>query len=166
MLIERVKVVVPVEITNEFKKKAKLVFPNEAFAYLLGHEEDNVVIVDELFFPKDVDSFCTPGNVHIQWGWGKQAQRRAKKIDGLVLGDIHSHPYTHEELTPPPCVCGRDKHSKMKADMAPSEQDWEAFKENKFQLMGLCIITETKNKRLRAKTKFWGPLTPLVVKET
>jgi len=156
VLIERVKVIVPSEITNEFKKKAKSVFPNEAFAYLLGHDENDVVVVDELFFPKDVDSFCTPTHVLMQWAWEKEAKRRAKKIGCKIVGDWHSHPYTHDELT----------IEKRRVDLAPSQQDWEAFQQNKLQLMGLCVVTETKNKRLRTQMKFWGPVTPLLVKET
>src|SRR3954462_13590884 len=102
------------KITEEFKAKAKTSFPNEAFAYLLGHVDDDKIVIDTLFYPTEVDSHCTPHHVNVQQGWRREAQREAKRTDTQIVGDIHSHPYVYD-----PKKCSR------LCDTSPSETDWD-----------------------------------------
>ena len=155
MLIRQVTVQVSPEVTEAFKAKAKANFPKEAFAYLLGHQDNETIQIDDLFYPTGVDDYCHPGYVDVQDKWIRQVRRRAKQTGVMIVGDIHSHPYAIAEIE-----ARRPHHP----DTSPSTIDWERTRFG--LLMGICLLTETTNGRLRAKIKFWGPLVPVVIKET
>ncbi len=70
-----------------------------------------------------------------------------------VIGDWHSHPWKHSELK---------QHNNASVDAAPSQTDWENVQGI---VTGICLIIEMKNHKLRAKSTFWGPLTPLILKK-
>ena len=136
-------------LTEEFKKKAKKSFPNEAYAYLLGHHEGEKIIVDSLFYPTDADLFCGPNFVTVQPEWWGEAKKEAKRTDTKIIGDIHSHPYK--------------KHAKN-TDTSPSETDWEGLVDG--HIMAICVIKQLQNGHLRARTRFWGPMPQVKVKQT
>jgi proteasome lid subunit RPN8/RPN11 len=136
-------------LTEDFKKKAKKSFPNEAYAFLLGHTDEEKIIIDSLFYPTDVDSYCTPGAVDVQWSWYMEARREAKRNNLTIVGDIHSHPYK--------------KHAKH-IDASPSETDWDGLVGG--HIMAICGIKQLQNGHLRARTKFWGPMPQVKVKTT
>jgi Prokaryotic homologs of the JAB domain len=141
------------QITNEFKAKAKEVFPNEAFAYLLGHADDDKFIIDSLFYPTDCDSHCTPHHVHVQADWRTQAKREAKRTNTEILGDIHSHPYVYN-----------GKKGSRLCDTSPSETDWDSVHDG--EITGICVVQQIKDKRLRARVKYWGPMAQVKLKHT
>jgi hypothetical protein len=141
------------KITEEFKANAKASFPNEAFAYLLGHVDDDKIVIDSLFYPTDVDKHCTPYHVHVQPAWRKEAQKEAKRTDTQILGDIHSHPY----------VYNGDKGSRL-CDTSPSETDWDGVYNG--EITGICVVQQIKDKRLRARVKYWGPMAQVKLKQT
>ena len=138
-------------VTEEFKKKAKASFPNEAFAYLLGHAEAESIVIDDLFYPSDVDNYCSPEAVDVQYEWMTEAKRQARLTDKMIVGDIHSHPHKY-------------KTAKNRPDTSPSETDWDGLVDG--HVMAICLVTQTKNGRLRARTKFWGPMPQVKVKQT
>lgn len=152
LTIGQVIIQVSEQLTKEFNKKAKKSFPNEAFAYLMGHIESEKIIVDDLFYPADVDSFCIPGQVNVQQKWMTEAKRRAKSTNTIILGDIHSHSYNNKQV------------KMYNADTSPSEQDWNSLVDG--HIMAICLITELKDGRLRARTKFWGPMPQVKLKTT
>ena len=135
-----------------FKKGAKESFPNETFAYLLGHKETGRIVIDDLFFPTNVDKFCGRSIVKVQVACVAEAKRYAKKNSMMILGDIHSHPYNKKEV------------KIYNADTSPSEGDWNRSKAD--YVMAICLVTECQNRNLRARTKFWGPIPEVKVKET
>jgi len=147
----QVTIQVPARISVEFKKAAKASFPNETFAYLLGHKADGKICIDELFFPTDVEKFCGPDYVDVQNNWTTEVKKKCKR-DGLtILGDLHAHPYNNKQL------------KKYNTDTSPSEQDWNSLKEG--HIMGICLITECKNGNLKTRIRFWGPFLKVCVKE-
>ena len=148
-LIGSVVIQVSKRLTEDFKKKAKKSFPNEAYAYLLGHNDGEKIIVDSLFYPTDVDSFCSPGAVDVQHDWWYEAKREAKRLDLTIIGDIHSHPY---------------KKNAKNTDTSPSETDWDGLVGG--HIMAICVIKQLNNGHLRARTKFWGPMPQVKVKTT
>ena len=136
-------------LTEEFKKKAKQTFPNEAFAYLLGTSDAEKIVVERLFFPVNADAHCGPNFVHVQPEWWKEAKKEAKHNGMSLIGDIHSHPYkVHAKNT----------------DTSPSETDWDSLING--HIMAICVIKQLKNGHLRARTKFWGPMPQVKVKTT
>lgn len=148
-LIGSVVIQVSKRLIEDFKKKAKKSFPNEAYAYLLGHTEGEKIIVDSLFYPTNVDSFCSAAAVDVQNKWWYEAKREAKRTDLTIVGDIHSHPYK--------------KHAKH-TDTSPSETDWDGLVGG--HIMAICVIKQLQNGHLRARTKFWGPMPQVKVKTT
>lgn len=143
---------VPERLTNQFKKQAKASFPNETYAYLLGHHEDGKIFVDDLYSPPNIDDFCAPGIVNVQWDWITSAKRHGRRNDMIIVGDIHSHPYNKAQA------------KKYSADLSPSETDWDGLAAG--QIMGICLVKQTKDGKLRAKTKFYGPMPQVKVKTT
>jgi len=149
--IGSVTIQVSERLTKDFKKRAKASFPNETFAYLLGRieGEGEKIVVDGLYYPQNTEEFCGPNFVYVQDDWIKEAKKEAKNLGMIVLGDIHSHPYK--------------KHAKN-TDTSPSEADWESMEYG--QIMAICVIKQLKNGHLRARTRFWGPMPQVKVKQT
>jgi proteasome lid subunit RPN8/RPN11 len=84
----------PKKLASEFRKAAKLVFPVESYAILLGKVGGNGVYkVHELYFPPEAPSYSTDDIVNVQDSWWKDARliARGKKLS--LLGDLHSHTY-------------------------------------------------------------------------
>jgi proteasome lid subunit RPN8/RPN11 len=148
-----VTVQVSEKITEEFKAKAKASFPNEAFAYLLGYTEEDKIIIDSLFYPTGMESHCTPHHVHVQHGWRAEARREAKRTGTEIVGDIHSHPYYYDSK----------KDSRL-CDTSPSETDWDGVRDG--EITGICVVQQIKDKRLRARVKYWGPMAQVKLKQT
>jgi hypothetical protein len=141
------------KITEEFKQKAKTSFPNEAFAYLMGHTDEDKIVVDNLFYPTDVESHCTPQYVHTQHSWRSEAKREAKRNGKQIVGDIHSHPYRYDKT----------KSGRL-SDTSPSETDWNGVYDG--EISAICVVQQIKDGRLRARVKFWGPMPQVKVKQT
>lgn len=152
MTFGQVTIHVSAKLTDDFKKKAKESFPKETFAYLLGRLTDDKIHIEQLFFPVDVNQFCNHNTVNVQNHWAKEARREAKHQELVIIGDIHSHPF-------------KNKQTKIYSmDAAPGEADWEALEDG--HIMGICLVAELKNGNLRARTKFWGPIPQVKVKQT
>lgn len=147
MLYNPLKVHVPSKLEADFVSRAKRAFPKEVLAYLIGHADENHTLdVKEIMYPADVDLHTTRDAVDVQWRWVREARRRAKAINGMVVGDIHSHPYTATEL-----------HGR-RPDCSPSENDLTRAKPGEIQ--GICTISQGKDGRLRARVRYWGIIRP------
>lgn len=135
-----------------FHKKAKENFPNEMFGFFLGTKSDEKIDIKDFYIPVDVEKYCAPHEVLVQSSWVKEAKKYAKTKNLSIVSDVHSHPYNKEQI------------KIYNADTSPSEQDWNSLEKN--QLMAICLVTECKNGNLRARTRFWGPILQIRVKET
>lgn len=142
-------VTVPDSLIKEFHKQAKEHFPFEHFAFLLGSGENGAITINELFFPSDVEKYCRPSHVLVQAAWYKEARKYCKKTGLSIVADYHSHPYSSKERL------------LFKPDASPSELDYETIAG---QVMAICLITECKDGRLRARTEFFGPMPQVKVK--
>ena len=141
------------EVTAKFKERAKGCFPNETFAYLVGQyvDKDRVSITD-IHVPENVDAFCNPAEVDVQGSWLRKARAAARRDGNVLVGDIHSHPYSAKEMA------GRAPH---KPDTSPSESDLErTFVAG--PVMGICLVTESSTGKLRARVRFWAPMVRII----
>jgi proteasome lid subunit RPN8/RPN11 len=134
----------PRHVIERFKRDARLAFPHEAYAVLIGHEEADVVEITELWTPDHVGK-CFSGRVDIHPLWFVEAEEFARDIGAVVVGDIHSHPYQHGVQG-----CGHEQ-SECDLDYAPH---WQ-------KIAGICRVTQSRAGRLRASVRFWGPLIPV-----
>jgi len=133
-------------ITEQFKKAAKLAFPKETFAYLIGHDAGTQLAVEELYFPDDVEQHCTEDAVHVQPHWLVDAQTHARETAAEVIGDIHSHPFPH---------------SMSYVDRSPSESDIDRAWGSVY---GICLVRQDKNGRLRASIRFYPRQPEMITK--
>lgn len=147
MRLRTITVRVTRTVVLEFKKAAREAFPCETFAYLLGRDAGTLVEVEELFFPMDVDEWCTENGVHISPGWLPAAKKEAAHSGLKVVGDIHSHPFKHWEL------------GSVLPECAPSEQDLDG---GQHHITGICRVREFRGGRKVASIRFWGPMFPVV----
>lgn len=150
MLFRQIRICVPPKISAEFVRRAKEAFPKETLGYFIGRTDENMTIkVEEIYYPLDVDAMAQTDKVDVPHRWFREARRRAKQLKASVLGDIHSHPYTSTELLV----------WKRQPDCSPSESDWDRARLGLVQ--AVCLIQEGSTGKLRAKTRYWGPLVPL-----
>lgn len=135
--MEAVNVKISRKLISEFKKSAKMAYPHEEYAILLGyHDENTGFLILGFYFPPDRGAFVDEANVHIQPRWTKEAQKTAKSIGLQVIGDIHSHPSGE---------CG------------PSECDIDSQTASSAEIFGICGITKTR-RGLRSRIRFWPSL--------
>jgi proteasome lid subunit RPN8/RPN11 len=146
MLFNQMRICVPRKVTQDFLRRAKAAFPNETLGYLIGRTDENMTLrVEEIFYPSDLEQHQQKDAVQVQWRWFREARRRAKQLKATVLGDLHSHPYTSEEILV----------WKRSPDCSPSEGDLERTKPG--LIMGICLIKQSANGALRTRLKYWGP---------
>jgi proteasome lid subunit RPN8/RPN11 len=94
----------PKSLAGEFKKAAKLIFPVESYAILLGKVSKNGVYrVKELYFPPEAPFHANENVVNVRDSWWKDARviARGKKLS--LLGDIHSHTYDKQWVPDKTC---------------------------------------------------------------
>lgn len=145
------KICVPARLTRSFLKRVKSSFPVEALGYLIGRiDENGTAQVEEIYLPKDLDKQSTTGEVTVTHNWFREARARAKSIKGIVLGDIHSHPYTRLEMI------ARKSITKSPLDCSPSESDLTRVKPG--GISGIVLVTEGPSGMLRTRTRYWGPV--------
>ena len=147
MRLRPIRVEVPRRIINEFKAAAKEAFPRETFAYLLGRDAGTVVEIEELFFPMDVDEWCSENGVMISDEWLPAARSEGAHHGLVVVGDIHSHPFRHKEL------------GKVIPGCVPSEIDLEGGSPH---ISGICAVRELRTGRKISSVRFWGPHFPVI----
>lgn len=148
-MLSRLKLAtVSVEISRRvitaFKIQAKLAFPRETIAYMIGEDAGTAVSIENLWFPED--AVGTRNSIMLHDAWRTIAQDAAKDLDMTVLGTIHSHPY------PADCV----------ANPAPSVED--LVHGDLGPLMGICTVLRMRNGGLRSAIRIWGPMVPVSVK--
>lgn len=135
----------------EFRKAAKLAFPREAFAYLLGRDAGTLVEIEELYFPEDVAEHATHSSVDVQHHWELDAKTHASDSGLSIVGDLHSHPYNYLQT------------DGVRQDCVPSESDHES---RCCGIVGICVVTEQRSGQLRSTIKFWPPMTQIETKIT
>lgn len=146
MLFNQMRIYVPRKVTQEFIVRAKVAFPKETLGYLIGRADENLTLrVEEIYYPTDLEQHQGKNQVDVQWRWFREARRRARQLKAAVLGDLHSHPYTSEEILV----------WKRSPDCSPSEGDWERTKPG--YIMGICRIKQSSNGALRTRLRWWGP---------
>lgn len=146
MIFNQMRIHVPKKVTELFLKKVKAAFPKETLGYLIGRADENMTYcIEEIFYPSDLETHQQKDHVDIQLRWFREARRRAKQLKSTVLGDVHSHPYSAEEILV----------WKRSPDCSPSEGDLERYKPG--LIMGICLVKETANGALRTRLRWWGP---------
>jgi hypothetical protein len=150
-----INVCLPRLLEAQIKRQAKLAFPNETMAYLLGVDAGTNVEVCRLWVPPDVSDSGTPDQISLLDHWRPAAEEKAEELELAVLGTFHSHPYP---LTP----LGKTR-CHMLEDPTPSSADFLNSAELG-PLIGICVIAETRSHELRSTLKIWGPQIPVVTR--
>ena len=143
----------PKKIITEFKNVAKKAFPSEILCYLEGTIEYDLITIDDLWIPDNVLKYCNHNTVNIQDTWAVNAIEYAKDNDMEIIGTLHSHPYTKEELSIYSCTGNHQSES----DIDSCGLAWK-------QISGICVIKEFNSGRLSSSIRFWGPTVPLGVR--
>ncbi len=132
---------------SRFEESAKLAFPKEKFAFLLGRRRKGGVLqILGFYTPKNADKFCSQTGVRVQRHWLPEAEKAAEGEGMVVLGDIHSHTYSHEEI----------QTSFIVPDCAPSEFDLIG-NQHWGDIFGICSVIQQKNGSKKTRVKYWGP---------
>lgn len=143
----------PKKFINEFKKQAKKAFPKETIAYLCGIIEYDLITIEDLWIPDNVLNYCDHDTVWVKPEWAVEAIDYAKDNDLVIIGSIHSHPFTKKELS---FYSGTGKHQ-SEADIDSCGLAWQ-------QISGICVVKELKTGKLTSSIRFWGPTVPLTVR--
>jgi hypothetical protein len=135
---------------DNFKRRAKLAYPKEILAYLIGEKLGDLYLVEDMYFPEMVELACAKDAVYYQDWWPEEAKEYAKDHHLEVIGDIHTHPRKFK------------KWKGLTSEVTPSEGDyvngWNG-------ICGICAVTELKSKRLKATVAFYGPTPRVEFKE-
>lgn len=137
-----------------FRARAKAAFPSEIWGLLLGHDYGlrvRRVEVASVWIPDDVLAHCTPNEVREQDHWWIEGAEYARDRELCVVGWIHSHPYTRDEIK-----------RGMGRDIAPSAVDLTLYRWDK--LSAILLLLERRG-GLVSKLAFWGPMVPVRVVE-
>lgn len=126
-------------LVREFSALARLAYPCETYALLIGCETRRCVEVSELYIPDDVADYASKRYVYTPDHWYIEAQEHAREVGCDLIGDIHSHPgYVS-------CERSEGDH-----DGTPH---WR-------HIAGIVAVWETA-RGLRTSTRFWGPTVPI-----
>ena len=101
--------------------------------------------------PNDLAEYSTDSQVTIPPHWRKEANKFAKTVGGLVLGNAHSHPYTITDCLNSPAY---------RLDPSPSSADIEL---NSDEIMGIIVVCQEKNGGYSTNLKWYGPSVKLNV---
>ena len=132
-------------VVAKFKRKAKELWPKECFAYLLGTTQFGHLEILDIWIPEDIEKHVTSESIYLQDSWVPEVLEYCEEQDLTPLGTIHSHPYTYTEV----------KLRKFPPDHSTSEAD--SLSGITAKVHGICRILESKNVRLTATIRFWGP---------
>ena len=143
-----IKLTIPRKVIAEIRQGAKAAFPKEWWALLLGTNAGDHVQVDELYIPDDQDAYTSDYVIYEQTHWFAEAEAQARESELLVVGRIHSHPFTQIEAQG--CIWDRSQ----------SEGDIDS---QRHIVSGICVVQQLKNKRLRTSIRFWGPTVRITV---
>lgn len=130
-------------LVRRLEKAARLAFPRETFALLLGEDAGTNSVVTDLYFPENVAQHATNVSVEYQPLWLIDAMEYAGAHSLDVLGDWHSHPYRSGEEV-----------FILEDCAAPSGGDLESQR----MITGITALHEKPSGRKYAKTRFWGPI--------
>ena len=148
-----IKLEVSKSAIRDFRRAAKLGFPNEVLAYLFGHDLGHTIIVESIWVPEDQEAATSWVRVHAHFDW--EAAQLAVEEDLQVIGDIHSHPWSSKELKKLDGIStGQDR--------SPSETDWDCRIGTRW-ITGICQVDQTKTGKLRASERFWAPVQQLEI---
>ena len=137
----------------KFKRRAKDVFPLEAWGYLLGMNGTEALEIVDIWIPEDLEKYAKKDKVDPPSHWPIQALEYCEEHDLTPLGSIHSHPYMYDELH------HNGKRICVNPDHATSEAD--SLSGITTQVHAICRILQSKSGRLTATIKFWGPEIPV-----
>lgn len=138
----------PTRLSKDFYSRAKVAYPNEEYAILLGRPRHGGNFrIEKLYFPTSRLNDQSPDRVDVQPGWFDTASEMAI-TDGMeVLGDIHSHCY--------------DTVDEGAADTTPSEADWKwaeamsTVTAGKYRIMGIVRVQKSSTGTKTCHNRFW-----------
>lgn len=142
------KLNIPRRIADKARKEARKWFPKEMYLELIGKISPcgrSVTIID-YWIPKDLIEYSTDSQVKIPNRWRKESAKYAESIGGFVVGSIHSHPYTVNDVKDSPAY---------RLDPSPSSGDWESIGQ---EIMGIMVICENSKGGYTTALKFFGPI--------
>jgi hypothetical protein len=148
------KLILPKKIADRARRQARSCFPKESYLELVGRISKNnkTITIIDTYIPSDLDEYNGPDSVMIPPHWRKESKKYAESIGGIIVGSIHSHPYSFDY-----CKI----HPGYTCDVSPSAADWEY---NGDEIMGILVIREGKDGRLVTSLKMYGPIVHLDVR--
>jgi proteasome lid subunit RPN8/RPN11 len=150
------KLQVEPKVIRQFKRQARAAFPRETLAYLFGHQYPDRTIVTELWTPNGLVALANNNTIQMVEHAEYEAEEHAKEIGLELLGDVHTHPWTKDQLS--------DLHRLgTSSGTHPSESDWDRIGPGRRWITGICLINECENGRLICRIRFWGPLTHIIL---
>lgn len=139
----------PRYLKRRFLKEAKALFPNEAYALILGVRlDDGSLEIKDLFIPEDIQKYSTPEFVNVPDEWFRKAHELAFYSNSIVLGDIHSHCYRKNEGI---------------TDATPSEGDYRRVAEVRkymmhyYSILGILRLVENQDGSIKSRLMMYQP---------
>lgn len=146
----KIRLVAPPPIQRALISEAKARFPREMFAYLLGNIAGDLITIDDIWTPEDLEKYADDTSVEPPPDWLLDAQEQAHDDGLMVVGWAHSHPYRYAE-------------GWTAKDHSQSENDLDCGILLPVSAVVLVQDVGKIKRRLRASVRFWGPLTRLEV---
>lgn len=144
-----IEVSVERSVLEDFKRRAKVAFPRETMAYLIGRDLGDRMSIEGLYVPMGQAVYCSALKVAIPPRWEDEAREHARGLGAAVIGDIHSHPRCYHEW------------KGQLSERTPSETD---HKQGWAGLSGICVVSEQRRGGLLASVCFYGPSLPVRIR--
>ena len=139
---EKLQVVIDKSVRAEILKAAKESFPSEYLGFLIGHDgadEKKAYVFD--VHHSDYSSELNAISEGSYYAALADARAYAREVSGMVIGDVHSHPYQYDG-------------NACSMECAPSETDMQMGMDG---VMAICVVRQNKNKSLSTRLKFYPP---------
>ncbi len=146
----KIRLTVTRRLLREFRAAAVNAFPKETCCFLIGTDtEDKLgpiryVEINEIWWPDNVAAHARCDRVQFQDQWFIEAAEHAKDAGYVVVGQMHSHPWSRSDV------------QGCSPDCADSEADQDLFGWNRIN--GIFLVRQLSDlTKFRTRFRFWGP---------
>jgi hypothetical protein len=140
------------KVLDKARRATRKSFPKEFYGYLLGNAYKTKASIKDIYIPYDLSEYNENASVSTPEHWPVLAKRYAESIGLIIVGDIHSHPYTNLEA--------KSVHPNC---LSASPSEWDYDHPGMGGIQGIVLALQTDNGSIQTRVKLYGPQVQLQI---